>query len=1305
MARLGNTSAQYATSDLARSAQSPRSSDEGQDVDEDDEHDQASLSIAPTSALATSGPAHAAAVQPDLAIQSHTARRLKKTSSFVRLSMSSDGNASVVTKDGESPSPPRPPPVINLPGIRSTQGRAASGRSRDSRAWEFWCDKDSRSELEEKAERDSNGDAANAIGLLRSASGRSILGSIPNKRNSLLSRAPSQIKRQKSGTDERQPLQRSQTSFGRLQGKASSNIHKAPKLKHAGSAKSIHIPGNDSDKENWSPDSDRPFSSHPADQSSLSRPVEPLATDDKGSTGAVGTVAGDRAPGGENMDPEKDAELAAFMGRGGKRASTSSDAFKKCSRYASRGYCKGETNVLLQHGFKVTMFEARDRLGGRVAQSSHLGHIVDLGPNWLHGTADNPIAKIAEETQIQLHGMEEDEFVIQPDGTPLKAAEADQYARALWDGGLIAEAFKYSNEHHDSIDSSRSLYDFFREQVEKLFVNEPAEVARQKRQTLLLICQMWGSYVGSPVTKQSLKFFWLEECLEGENPFVAGTYSRILDAVKRPAEVGADLRLRSIVTRIESNGGTEDGSREPSIIIADGSRHTFDEVIVTTPLGWLKRNKHAFQPRLPDRLSQAIDSIGYGTLDKVYITFPSAFWDAAAEGRAASQKGCIVSGLDPGHKTPNVTATTMPVHQPGSTTAGAHHPCFTHWLTPGYAPDTNPHRWDQQGMNLACLPEPCAHPTLLFYTYGDCSLHIANLVSSATSDADRDAKILSFYEPYISRLPNYDPGNPACKPKAVLATAWANDEFAGYGSYSNFQVGLERGDEDIEVMRHGMPERGVWLAGEHTAPFVALGTTTGAWWSGEAVAERIVNAYRDSVGDRSEARLREAAVLMLKGNNHSSSKDAPKSMQKSLESPTRRPEGSGVSDISKEEPRRASASGSDGARDPHSLHKAESANPASTSQDSTDSRADLVAVQKGLAKPDQPITSTRRQSGSRADTSKATRLADWRDGMDWDEERGEYDRVTEAQMRRLLAEEASEDAHQPQSFLHSEGHIYHRQLHACIRNILRDGASLVRAGRELNTFVESQRTQELERLGVRRDEEEGEVVFTPLIKKSRPEPLEEIVLDLMAVRRAITANRIKEARADGDLPAQPLNEFQRKLMEDPILPLRPGEESPLVERLRLQSRCGRLGDYEPGFGGISMTKSEMAIRRRRAREVQRAAAQGPAAESEARNEKGPHDGASTDQQQDRASTERSPEGQKKTKRKKQKRRKKKADAEADEGETGSPATSGETVLAAPADDVAGPSEEAARHDSHQRSRDGSLADLIAELEARLKAIR
>ncbi|RSM09522.1 hypothetical protein CEP52_004032 [Fusarium oligoseptatum] len=92
-------------------------------------------------------------------------------------------------------------------------------------------------------------------------------------------------------------------------------------------------------------------------------------------------------------------------------------------------------------------------------------------------------------------------------------------------------------------------------------------------------------------------------------------------------------------------------------------------------------------------------------------------------------------------------------------------------------------------------------------------------------------------------MPHFSETDPDCKPTGFMATDWLHDELAGFGSYSNFQVGLEEGDTDIRTMREGLPDHGLWLAGEHTAPFVGLGTATGAYWSGESVGRRIAEAY------------------------------------------------------------------------------------------------------------------------------------------------------------------------------------------------------------------------------------------------------------------------------------------------------------------------------------------------------------------------------------------------------------------------------------------------------------------------------
>jgi hypothetical protein len=227
---------------------------------------------------------------------------------------------------------------------------------------------------------------------------------------------------------------------------------------------------------------------------------------------------------------------------------------------------------------------------------------------------------------------------------------------------------------------------------------------------------------------------------------------------------------------------------------------------VTAPLGWLKINKDAFDPPLPDRLNQAIENIGYGCLEKVYISFPKAFW------LVPDAQGRKVQG-------------------------------FCQWLAPTYAVDTNPKRWTHEVMELGGLSPSTAHPTLLFYIYGDESIQLTEAAAKIESKEKRDIFYYDFFRPYYSRLPGYDANSPNCQCSGCYATDWLRDELAGNGSYSNFQVRLKEGDEDVRVLREGLPDRGLWFAGEHTAPFVALGTATGAYWSGESVGRRIAEAY------------------------------------------------------------------------------------------------------------------------------------------------------------------------------------------------------------------------------------------------------------------------------------------------------------------------------------------------------------------------------------------------------------------------------------------------------------------------------
>lgn len=475
-------------------------------------------------------------------------------------------------------------------------------------------------------------------------------------------------------------------------------------------------------------------------------------------------------------------------------------------------------DVLARSGVKVTVFEARARIGGRVHQVQSAGHLMDMGPNWIHGTKGNPIMELAQKTKTTVVSPDEDGALFDTQGHRRPNAQAAQLSATIW--GMVIDAFKHSDQHTEDIDPQTSLYDHFRAILAK------QSLTKDEEHDLLRESEMWGPFVGDPIQKQSLKFFWLEECIEGENVFVAGTYKDILKAVgdQVVSHDHVDLHLDSEVVQIETQVETGEAAPEKRVRVttSDGRAQEFDHVVVTCPLGWLKQQyESVFTPALPARLSQAIDNINYGRLEKLYVTFPQPFW------------------LGPS----------------GDTSS---YPIFTHFQDPEYVDHPADEAWNQSVVSLAHLPSPHAHPTLLFYMYGPCATNLVRQIKDHPVHTERYREILdAFAQPFYSRLPHYSDDDPACRPSSFLITQWQNDKFAGHGSYSNFQVGLQRGDEDIEVMRDagGLTGRGLWFAGEHTAPFIAIGTTTGAYWSGEAVARRICTTHDihvDEDGDASE---------------------------------------------------------------------------------------------------------------------------------------------------------------------------------------------------------------------------------------------------------------------------------------------------------------------------------------------------------------------------------------------------------------------------------------------------------------------
>ena len=184
-------------------------------------------------------------------------------------------------------------------------------------------------------------------------------------------------------------------------------------------------------------------------------------------------------------------------------------------------------DILLQHGFKVTIIEARNRVGGRVNQNRLTnGHWVDEGPNWIHGTDNNPILDIAKQTQTAAGDYETETYIFDEDGNLLPTKEAGKYTGLMWN--IIGDAFKHSNSLGQNIAKDESLLDFFEKKVKEAIPETETDHVRS-RTLILQMAKLWGAFIGSPVQKQSLRFFWLEECIDGGKP----SYHAILNNLPR----------------------------------------------------------------------------------------------------------------------------------------------------------------------------------------------------------------------------------------------------------------------------------------------------------------------------------------------------------------------------------------------------------------------------------------------------------------------------------------------------------------------------------------------------------------------------------------------------------------------------------------------------------------------------------------------------------------------------------------------------------------------------------------------------
>lgn len=117
---------------------------------------------------------------------------------------------------------------------------------------------------------------------------------------------------------------------------------------------------------------------------------------------------------------------------------------------------------LQSFGFKVTLLEARDRIGGRIFTDRSLGSAIDMGASWVHGSKGNPISRLAKKWKIKTIKTDFDnEQSFDYNGKLIADHKIEQYESMTKE--LMQETEKYS----ESLDNDISVQKAFQTIIKK----------------------------------------------------------------------------------------------------------------------------------------------------------------------------------------------------------------------------------------------------------------------------------------------------------------------------------------------------------------------------------------------------------------------------------------------------------------------------------------------------------------------------------------------------------------------------------------------------------------------------------------------------------------------------------------------------------------------------------------------------------------------------------------------------------------------------------------------------------------------